>query len=136
MSSGAPASSPGAIDQQPARSLSGGNQQKVVIAKWLLAGPAVVILDEPTRGIDIAAKFEIYTMIDRLAAEGCGILFVSSEIEEADGDVRPDPGDEPRATIVGTFARAAFDEETIVRAAFRYGGCGVSRPALAALLLR
>ena len=63
-------------------SLSGGNQQKVVIANWLMAGPAIFILDEPTRGIDVAAKFEIYTIIDRLAADGCGILFISSEIEE------------------------------------------------------
>ena len=110
----------GPIAEAPARSLSGGNQQKVVIGKWLLAGPAVVILDEPTRGIDIAAKLEIYTMIDRLAADGCGILLVSSEIEEAmamcDRILVMAEG-----AIVGAFARAAFDEETIMRAAFRSG---------------
>ncbi|MEE1940065.1 multiple monosaccharide ABC transporter ATP-binding protein [Streptomyces sp. TRM 70361] len=62
--------------------LSGGNQQKVVLSKWILAGPDVLILDEPTRGIDIGAKFEIYTVIDRLAAEGKAILFISSELPE------------------------------------------------------
>ncbi|WP_327270736.1 sugar ABC transporter ATP-binding protein [Streptomyces sp. NBC_01218] len=62
--------------------LSGGNQQKVVLSKWILAGPDVLILDEPTRGVDVGAKFEIYTVIDRLAAEGKAILFISSELPE------------------------------------------------------
>ncbi|RPK81279.1 Xylose import ATP-binding protein XylG [Streptomyces sp. ADI98-10] len=62
--------------------LSGGNQQKVVLSKWILAGPDVLILDEPTRGVDVGAKFEIYTVIDRLAAEGKAILLISSELPE------------------------------------------------------
>lgn len=62
--------------------LSGGNQQKVVLGKWILAGPDVLILDEPTRGVDVGAKFEIYTVIDRLAAEGKAILLISSELPE------------------------------------------------------
>ena len=79
---GGAVSSPGRSTQSPAKNLSGGNQQKVVLAKWLLAGPAIVILDEPTRGIDVGAKLEIYPIIDGLAAEGCGMLLISSEIEE------------------------------------------------------
>ncbi|ALC24890.1 multiple monosaccharide ABC transporter ATP-binding protein [Streptomyces pristinaespiralis] len=62
--------------------LSGGNQQKVVLSKWIFAGPDVLILDEPTRGIDVGAKFEIYTVIDRLAAEGKAVVFISSELPE------------------------------------------------------
>ncbi|PRY20737.1 multiple monosaccharide ABC transporter ATP-binding protein [Aliiruegeria haliotis] len=62
--------------------LSGGNQQKVVLGKWLNAHPEVLILDEPTRGIDVNAKFEIYTIINELAAEGKGIVFISSEMPE------------------------------------------------------
>jgi ribose transport system ATP-binding protein len=63
-------------------SLSGGNQQKVVLAKWLAARPKVLILDEPTRGVDIAAKQEIYRIVQQLAAEGTAILLISSEMEE------------------------------------------------------
>jgi putative multiple sugar transport system ATP-binding protein len=62
--------------------LSGGNQQKVVLSKWLFAHPEFLILDEPTRGIDVGAKFEIYTIIDKLADEGKGILVMSSEMPE------------------------------------------------------
>jgi putative multiple sugar transport system ATP-binding protein len=62
--------------------LSGGNQQKVVLAKWIFTNPDVLILDEPTRGIDIGAKYEIYTIINRLADEGKAILVISSELPE------------------------------------------------------
>ena len=65
--------------------LSGGNQQKVVLGKWLAAGADVLIVDEPTRGIDVGAKMEIYALLDRLAAEGAGILMISSELPEVLG---------------------------------------------------
>jgi putative multiple sugar transport system ATP-binding protein len=68
--------------RQLAVNLSGGNQQKVVLSKWLFAAPEILILDEPTRGIDVGAKYEIYTIINRLASEGKGIIFVSSELPE------------------------------------------------------
>ncbi len=67
---------------QKAVNLSGGNQQKVVLAKWLFADPQVLILDEPTRGIDVGAKFEIYTIINQLAEQGRGVLLISSEMPE------------------------------------------------------
>jgi putative multiple sugar transport system ATP-binding protein len=62
--------------------LSGGNQQKVVLAKWLFANPQVLILDEPTRGIDVGAKYEIYALMNRLAEEGRGLIVISSEMPE------------------------------------------------------
>ncbi|MEV6597617.1 multiple monosaccharide ABC transporter ATP-binding protein [Actinoplanes sp. NPDC051346] len=62
--------------------LSGGNQQKVVLSKWIFTDPDVLILDEPTRGIDVGAKYEIYTIINRLADEGKGVLVISSELPE------------------------------------------------------
>jgi ribose transport system ATP-binding protein len=65
--------------------LSGGNQQKVVLGKWLAAGADVLIVDEPTRGIDVAAKMEIYTLLDHLAADGAGIIMISSELPEVLG---------------------------------------------------
>jgi putative multiple sugar transport system ATP-binding protein len=68
--------------RQLALNLSGGNQQKVVLSKWLFANPEILILDEPTRGIDVGAKYEIYTIINRLASEGKGIVFISSELPE------------------------------------------------------
>jgi putative multiple sugar transport system ATP-binding protein len=64
------------------RKLSGGNQQKVVLSKWLYTEPQLLILDEPTRGIDVGAKFEIYGIIQRLAREGKGVLVISSELPE------------------------------------------------------
>ncbi len=67
---------------QETLNLSGGNQQKVVLSKWLFADPAVLILDEPTRGVDVGAKFEIYTIISQLAAEGKGVILISSELPE------------------------------------------------------
>jgi L-arabinose transport system ATP-binding protein len=68
--------------EQEVGKLSGGNQQKVVLARWLAAKPKVLILDEPTRGIDVGAKAEIYRLIDDLANEGLGIMLISSELPE------------------------------------------------------
>ena len=65
--------------------LSGGNQQKVILGRWLNAGPKIFILDEPTRGIDIGAKVEIYKLLDRLAAEGVAVIIISSELSEVLG---------------------------------------------------
>ncbi len=72
-------------DRQVVRFLSGGNQQKVVIGKWLAMEPKVLLLDEPTRGIDVGAKQEIYGLMESLAERGVAILFVSSELEEVMG---------------------------------------------------
>ncbi|MCA9895656.1 MAG: sugar ABC transporter ATP-binding protein, partial [Anaerolineae bacterium] len=110
----------GDITTQAAKALSGGNQQKVVIAKWLLNEPMIFIMDEPTRGVDVGAKYEIYTIIDQLAAIGSGVLFISSEIEEligmCDRILVMSQGE-----VVGEFTRSEFDEERILRAAFREG---------------
>ncbi|MBY6049745.1 sugar ABC transporter ATP-binding protein [Vannielia litorea] len=70
------------IAENPVSSLSGGNQQKVVIGKALMTGPKILLMDEPTRGVDVGAKAEIYTVMRQLAAEGLGVLFCTSEIEE------------------------------------------------------
>jgi len=71
--------------EQKTMNLSGGNQQKVVLGKWMMTAPKVLILDEPTRGIDVGAKFEIYTLIDQLARAGMGIIVISSELPEVLG---------------------------------------------------
>jgi len=65
--------------------LSGGNQQKVVLSKWMFTGPDVLILDEPTRGIDVGAKYEIYGIINELAAQGKAVIVISSELPEVIG---------------------------------------------------
>lgn len=70
---------------QKVGNLSGGNQQKVQLAKWLFAKPNVLILDEPTRGIDVGAKYEIYTLMNRLVEEGMSIIMISSELPEVLG---------------------------------------------------
>ena len=67
------------------QSLSGGNQQKVIIGRWLANDPDVLILDEPTRGIDVGAKYEIYTIIAELAKQGKSIIMISSEMAEIIG---------------------------------------------------
>ena len=68
--------------ETPIKSLSGGNQQKVILGRWLLTNPRFLILDEPTRGIDIGTKTEIQKLVLRLADEGKSIAFISSEVEE------------------------------------------------------
>ena len=71
--------------QQKVRNLSGGNQQKVSLAKWLFVSPNILILDEPTRGIDVGAKYEIYTLMNRLVEQGMSIIMISSELPEVLG---------------------------------------------------
>ncbi|MFF9839614.1 multiple monosaccharide ABC transporter ATP-binding protein [Streptomyces sp. NPDC013740] len=94
--------------------LSGGNQQKVVLGRWIHADPRVLILDEPTRGIDVGAKYEIYTVIDRLAAEGRAVLFISSELPELLGMCdRIYTMAEGRLTA--EVARADATQETLMR---------------------
>ena len=69
----------------PADSLSGGNQQKVVISKWLMSKPKVLIMDDPTRGIDVGAKYEIYKLMNDLTEQGISIIMISSDLEEVLG---------------------------------------------------
>ncbi len=107
-----------ARDAQPVKSLSGGNQQKVVLAKWLLAEPSVFILDEPTRGIDIGAKTEIYALINDLVARGAGVLVISSEIEELIG-ICDRILVMNRGELTDEIARPDFDRERILRAALQ-----------------
>jgi putative multiple sugar transport system ATP-binding protein len=71
--------------EQKVSNLSGGNQQKVSVAKWLFVKPDVLILDEPTRGIDVGAKYEIYTIMTRLVQQGMSIVMISSELPEVLG---------------------------------------------------
>jgi putative multiple sugar transport system ATP-binding protein len=103
---------------QETTTLSGGNQQKVVLSKWLMTDPKVLILDEPTRGIDVGAKFEIYTIINELAAVGKGIVIISSEMPELLGIcdricVMND------GKFVGEFARSEATQEKIMHAIMR-----------------
>jgi rhamnose transport system ATP-binding protein len=96
--------------------LSGGNQQKVVLAKWLSRQPKVLIVDEPTRGIDVGTKAEVHRLLSELAAQGVAILMISSELPEVLGMadrvlvIR-------EGRLVGEFGRAEADEERIVLAA-------------------
>jgi putative multiple sugar transport system ATP-binding protein len=101
----------------PVSTLSGGNQQKVLFAKWLAAEPKLLIADEPTRGIDVAAKQQIHNLIADLAESGMGVLLISSEIEEVLGlahrvlVMR-------RGRVVEELAGDAATQETVMRAAF------------------
>jgi len=103
-------------DTQLAKFLSGGNQQKVVLGKWLAMGPKLLLLDEPTRGIDVGAKQEIYRLMEKLASESMAILFVSSELEEilgmADRVVVMHEG-----RITGELNREQMSEESIMQLA-------------------
>jgi D-xylose transport system ATP-binding protein len=103
--------------------LSGGNQQKVVIGRALMTLPKVVMLDEPTRGIDIGAKREIYSLINRLTADGCAVLLVSSELSEllgvSDRILMLHEG-----VVSGTFDRKEATPELLMQAAL---GCSDER---------
>ena len=99
---------------QKVLNLSGGNQQKVVLSKWLFSGPEVLILDEPTRGIDVGAKYEIYSLINALADQGKGVLMISSEMPEllgmCDRIYVMNEG-----ALVGELAAADASQERIMR---------------------
>ena len=102
--------------EQPAQLLSGGNQQKIVLGKWLALQPRVLLLDEPTRGIDIGAKREIYGLMEKLAAQGVAILFVSSEMEEVLGMAeRVLVMHEGR--IAGELSKTQLNEEAVMQLA-------------------
>jgi putative multiple sugar transport system ATP-binding protein len=98
--------------------LSGGNQQKVVLSKWLFAGPEVLMLDEPTRGIDVGAKYEIYTLINTLADEGKCIIMISSEMPELLG-MCDRIAVMNNGRIIAVFARGEATQETIMQAIVR-----------------
>ena len=99
--------------EQRMKFLSGGNQQKVVIAKWLASQPKILVLDEPTRGIDIGAKVEIYRLINELTAKGISVLLISSEMPEVMGmSDRIIVMHEGR--ITGELIREEFSEEQII----------------------
>jgi ribose transport system ATP-binding protein len=106
-----------ALRMRDVKGLSGGNQQKVVLARWFLSGPKVLILDEPTRGIDVGAKHEIYGLINRFAADGGSTLLISSELEELIGlcdrilVLR-------NGELCDEVTRGCFDEERILTSAF------------------
>jgi len=103
-------------DGQFCQFLSGGNQQKVVVGKWLATKPKILLLDEPTRGIDIGAKQEVYKLMEQLAASGVAILFVSSEMEEilrlSDRTLVMHEG-----RLTGELPRSALNEESIMHLA-------------------
>ncbi|WP_368904584.1 sugar ABC transporter ATP-binding protein [Taklimakanibacter lacteus] len=101
-----------------AKHLSGGNQQKIVIGKWLMRMPKLFILDEPTRGIDVGAKQEVYRIINALVEAGSAVLLISSEIEELMG-LSDRILTIYRGELTGSFARAAFDREILMGAVTR-----------------
>jgi rhamnose transport system ATP-binding protein len=100
----------------PVWTLSGGNQQKVVLGKWLARQPSLLIIDEPTRGIDVGTKAEVHRILDELAADGMAVLMISSELPEVLGMAdRILVLHEGRLT--GEFDSADADEDAIMRAA-------------------
>jgi ribose transport system ATP-binding protein len=104
--------------QQPVRELSGGNQQKVVLGKWLLREPRVLLLDEPTRGVDVGAKSEIHALLERMARQGMAVLVVSSDLRElmslCDRMLVMS-----RGVLAGELPRERFDEEAILAMAYQ-----------------
>jgi ribose transport system ATP-binding protein len=106
---------------QPIRELSGGNQQKVLLARWLCLNPRLLILDEPTRGIDVGAKSEIQALIDELADDGLGVLMISSELEElTEGCDRVFVLRD--GATVAELPRAAISQDAIMAAMAQGGG--------------
>ena len=99
-----------------AADLSGGNQQKVVLAKWLSLDPRVLIFDEPTRGIDVGAKAEIYQLMRRLAESGVAIIMISSDMEEILGE-SDRVAVMHEGAITGVLERQECSEEAIMKLA-------------------
>ena len=99
--------------RQPVGLLSGGNQQKVVFGKWLARGPKVLILDEPTRGVDVGAKAEIYALIDELCGRGVAVWMISSDLEELIG-VADRVGVLHEGRLAGVLGRAELTEEAVM----------------------
>lgn len=111
--------------EQNVGNLSGGNQQKVLLAKWMFADPDILILDEPTRGIDVGAKYEIYTIINQLVAEGKSVVMISSELPEVLGmSDRVYVMNEGR--MVGEFPIEEATSEAIMARILQTSGKGVS----------
>ncbi len=106
---------------QIVRNFSGGNQQKVVIAKWLFRGSKVLLCDEPTRGIDVGARAEIYELLWALAAQGRGVLFISSDLPELIA-ISSRILVFAKGRIVGEVARAEFDQHRILSMAYEEYG--------------
>ena len=94
--------------------LSGGNQQKVVLGKWMFTEPEVLILDEPTRGIDVGAKYEIYRLIQKLADQGKAVIIVSSELPELLG-ISDRIYTVFEGSITGVLNRQEADQEKLMR---------------------
>jgi ribose transport system ATP-binding protein len=103
-------------DEQPVAELSGGNQQKVVLARWLMRDCQILMFDEPTRGIDVGARFEIYQWLQQLASQGKALLVVSSDLRElmmlADRILVMSAG-----RIAGEFSRGEWSEDALMTAA-------------------
>jgi len=99
-----------------AANLSGGNQQKVVLARWLTFSPKVIIFDEPTRGIDVGAKAEIYALIRKLASDGVSVIVISSEMEEVLG-ISDRIAVMHEGRITGILDRPQFSEEAVMHLA-------------------
>ncbi|PAB59519.1 xylose ABC transporter ATP-binding protein [Anaeromicrobium sediminis] len=112
--------------EQLVKNLSGGNQQKVVIGKWLMTDPKILILDEPTRGIDVGAKYEIYNLMNKLAKKGVAVVMISSELPEIIG-----MSDRilvmHEGSIKGELPRGASQEEIMYFATGRRGNNGTSK---------
>jgi ribose transport system ATP-binding protein len=104
-----------------AGTLSGGNQQKVVLGKWLSMAPKVILFDEPTRGIDVGAKGEIYGLMRALADRGVAILMISSDMEEVIG-VSDRIVVMHEGRVSGTLQREAFSEKAVLRLAIGQDG--------------
>ncbi|RLE01645.1 MAG: hypothetical protein DRJ11_09150, partial [Candidatus Aminicenantes bacterium] len=102
--------------EQEVQTLSGGNQQKVILAKWMMISPKVLLLDEPTAGIDVGAKYEIYNLMNRWTAEGKSILLITSELPEllamADRILVLH-----RGQVMQEFSREEASQENILQAA-------------------
>jgi simple sugar transport system ATP-binding protein len=120
--------------EQPVRLLSGGNQQKVILARWLASEPRVLLLDEPTRGIDVGAKLEIEKLMALLTEEGMAILFISSDLEELVRNSHRIAVMRDRKKITELDGTAVNETEVMKAIAGDSGQLGTAGPASSGLL--